>query len=501
MAAALVALFAWIFIAASSDSAWGAGIECGWQPMPDSSASYECVVQVDRDLLSALQRGDSIPLTVDIPEHIRPVSRIRFISGNVELPRETLAANLKTLPTEEKKSRDGVVETQYTTTNQQPTNGAVVPLNNYMSNAQDAFARQLQNGGQAIQNAVGQATQDILPPSSVQSVTNSIDRAGNELSNNIRSASDNVREDIRQLFGDESTSAGSAEILPPGGQKPLVSSIPQSQPIYSADLNSSANGTKRLDQPIPSNAGYNWQSTQPGGPNGSNPNIQPSSSAGQYVGVSPPATPPLAANTVAAPPLTGASAAVLPQNSGITPTTPTDRYGNVGLPQQPNISSADVRNIAASNTQGPSFPSFTPSLGNEQSPVTPTPMTASSTPEIRRDMFNQPANAEIQGANGLPIGQQPISNAQVASQTPQTSAPNDFGWNTKPQPSQTVATQMAGPAGATKSVLPLVLSWVLLGGSFTGNLFLFWSYLDVRNKYRDLVDDAARRISGRRARD
>jgi len=34
------------------------------------------------------------------------------------------------------------------------------------------------------------------------------------------------------------------------------------------------------------------------------------------------------------------------------------------------------------------------------------------------------------------------------------------------------------------------LSWVLLSGSGAGNLYLFWSFWDVRNKYRGLVHNA-----------
>jgi hypothetical protein len=38
---------------------------------------------------------------------------------------------------------------------------------------------------------------------------------------------------------------------------------------------------------------------------------------------------------------------------------------------------------------------------------------------------------------------------------------------------------------------------VLLFASFAGNLYLFWSYLDVRTKYRALVRKSARAIGSR----
>jgi hypothetical protein len=497
MAAALVALFAWIVLAANAGLAAEAGIECGWQPMPDGSASYECVIQIAPELLNSLHRGDSIPLTIDVPEHVRPISRIRLVAGNEVVPRQTLAKNLKPWPTAEKKSRDGIVETQFTTNNvdprytsQQATNGAVVPLNGYMTNAQDAVARQIQNGGQAIQNAVGQMTQDVLPPDAGRTVGDAVNRASQELGNNLRSASDSVQSDIRQMFGADATATGNSSILPPGSQPTSISANQQPQAILPNNANVAANNMRRLDQPINSPPGSNWQSSQPStnmvNPLLSNPNIQGSDGYG------------------ATPSLANSGATILPQNTAAQIANQTDRYGNIG-----QTASADNRNGGLGNSQpassGPSFPAFTPTLGNEQSSITPTPMTTSSTPEIRREMLNQPAKAEIQGANGLPIGQQPIALTQVATQAPPSQSPpatNNFNWDAKPQTQQPPTTQLAGPVSTTpNSMLPLVLSWVLLSGSGAGNLFLFWSYLDVRNKYRDLIDDASRRISGRRVRD
>jgi len=33
----------------------------------------------------------------------------------------------------------------------------------------------------------------------------------------------------------------------------------------------------------------------------------------------------------------------------------------------------------------------------------------------------------------------------------------------------------------------LLLAWVLLFGSVAGNLYLFWSYLDIRGKYQMVI--------------
>ena len=43
----------------------------------------------------------------------------------------------------------------------------------------------------------------------------------------------------------------------------------------------------------------------------------------------------------------------------------------------------------------------------------------------------------------------------------------------------------------------MILSWVLLSGSGAGNLYLFWSYLDVRSKYRGIIHGSSHRASER----
>ena len=40
---------------------------------------------------------------------------------------------------------------------------------------------------------------------------------------------------------------------------------------------------------------------------------------------------------------------------------------------------------------------------------------------------------------------------------------------------------------SSTTLFPLILSWVLLSGSGAGNLYLFWSYLDIRGKYRGML--------------
>jgi hypothetical protein len=506
MAAALVALFAWTILIANLGIASGTGIICGWQPMPDGSASYECVVQLEPRLVHSLKQGDSIPLSVEVPEHVRPISRIRLVVGEGSVPRQTLATNLKAWPAADKQPRDGVVETQFTTANdagrynnRQPTNGAVVPLNDGMSNTQDAFARSLQYGGQAVRQAASEITQDILPPDPGRGIATAVDRASQELGNNLRSASETVRDDIRQLFGDDTGPEQSAEVLPPSRQG--ATSNPQPvQPILPGDSGHANGNHRRLDQPIGPNPANAWQSSQTPHNAANNQITPPGATGSQWPELS---NQPQVRDSNAAPlgDRYGGNSPSVGNNptSGSLGSSPLDRFGNTSQASLGNVPSADARNSAATAGQGPgagpAFPPFTPTVGDD--PITPTQAAASPTPEIRRDMLSQPANAQIQGANGLPIGSQPFGPSQPAAQS--VPAASDFGWNTKPQAQQQQVP--ASTSSAPHGVFPLLLSWVLLSGSGAGNLYLFWSYLDVRNKYRDLVDDASRRISGRRVRD
>jgi hypothetical protein len=71
-----------LFIASS------VGVSVGWQPMPDGSPRYEYVVQLDRELLTTLKQGASIPISSEVPDDIRPIARIRIVVGDEKLPRQ-----------------------------------------------------------------------------------------------------------------------------------------------------------------------------------------------------------------------------------------------------------------------------------------------------------------------------------------------------------------------------------------------------------------------------
>jgi hypothetical protein len=123
-------------------------------------------------------------------------------------------------------------------------------------------------------------------------------------------------------------------------------------------------------------------------------------------------------------------------------------------------------------------------------------------------MLNLPGDRSLDGnapqvaAAADPFaGQTALSTNGAGAPTAGTSASGGTstmpsGWGSTPTAtSQNVA---AAPSGQTaKDRAIVVLAWVLLFASTAGNIYLFWSYLDVRTKYRALVRKTARAVGSR----
>jgi hypothetical protein len=98
--------------------------------------------------------------------------------------------------------------------------------------------------------------------------------------------------------------------------------------------------------------------------------------------------------------------------------------------------------------------------------------------------------------------------AATAPTTPTTPTANTSGgllsnnprpWNSQTTPAagsaQAAASDSSGSSAGDKAAV--ILAWVLLFSSVAGNVYLFWSYLDVRTKYRSLVRKTARAVGSR----
>jgi hypothetical protein len=136
-----------------------------------------------------------------------------------------------------------------------------------------------------------------------------------------------------------------------------------------------------------------------------------------------------------------------------------------------------------------------------QSPGRPLDGTAGST--------NGPGGVPATNASTTPLNAGPLTAGPTSNgtQQPSKTTPDIFANRQPPstnplanqpqtnQPNNVAATGAANPSN-DHAVITLV-AWVLLFGSAFGNLYLFWSYLDVRQKYRSLVRKTARAVGSR----
>ena len=167
------------------------------------------------------------------------------------------------------------------------------------------------------------------------------------------------------------------------------------------------------------------------------------------------------------------------------------------------------------------FPTTTPLNSASLGGSTPNlPPSNTATPGIDRGMLSQAPGRPLDGsaAPTTGLGGVPAASVSTGQGSPQAPAPRDIFATNRPnsattpavngqQPTTPPQTNLANAADASNgagvtaggkdnAVITLV-AWVLLFGSAFGNLYLFWSYLDVRQKYRSLVRKTARAVGSR----
>ncbi len=484
------------------------GVMFGWQPMPDGSPRYEVLVQLEPELLATMQQGQTIPIASEVPEEIRPIGRVRIVVGEEELPRKQVVTNFKPWPGQE--SPSGIVETQYTVqpvgqgTGSRYGNQPILP-------ADRATQPILPPGKQPGQQSRTQTTpgailprnQPISPPANgrdrfVEPIQNSTQTFGNQL----RSSGQAVRADAEQLFGDSSDS-----ILPKTSERANDRNRPNERSILTneAPIRPSARG----GAPITPGTGAilpprsNSRAT--------NSNLRESRSSNTIEPRYPRSDLPITTSEVGNWNQAKNASTTTTNRSGEfnAPWPPLERFSDSPLAQewdtqnkQPSTNnsapdwasrSQDREPVGvASRPTGPAFteressPSERTSStqadrysdGSDSNPNWP--QSSLATPEIRREMLAQPATADLQTAGGNPV---PQNNSTVIQ-------------------SPTMANPPVAPANSTGGmVFPLILAWVLLSGSGAGNLYLLWSYMDVRNKYRGIIRSVGRKAIRRYGED
>lgn len=224
-------------------------------------------------------------------------------------------------------------------------------------------------------------------------------------------------------------------------------------------------------------------------------------------------------NTATAPPAASGNGFGNPSAAGNNGTLAEgDPWRGVPDPQAPVTSGAAAPSLAGGQPApfggaGANWPGASggasPTGGNTNLAVSPPHIAA---PEIREGMLGQSPNRPLEGAGSLataPTGTGATNVSTNGGATPSVTRdivfPNKQPSSTNPagqQPNNNshLATQpnatTGAPASGDNAVVTLV-AWVLLFGSVFGNLYLFWSYLDVRQKYRSLVRKTARAVGSR----
>lgn len=488
----------------------------GWQPMPDGSPQYEYVVQIEPELLATMKEGTTIPISSEVPEEIRPIARIRIMVGSGELPRQSLPAHrsaaAKPWPAQE--TRAGLVETQYNVpTTDRYNNQQILPADNRMGQvlppsspplANDGdFGQTLQRSAEAARNTASAG--DILPPDSQIRPAQTAPRYAQPIES--ASPQSGNQADISRLFGPEPT-ARQGQVQPVDQRtssdryatspSPDQSILPPARATGASSADdwranetpSTTNRIQRLDEPITASTPTNQRT-----------GATPPSAPGVFNAPWPPlerfADAPLAQewnNRTAA----DSRSATQPVTSG---------SNGSDWPNVRTTSGTNSLEVADRSTAGGGRPlgdslSFPPATNSQ--PSGDHIQSPSPAPEIRREMLREPADAALVTASGEPVrptaasfppNVPPPPAPQHQFPSAPTANPVDLPAAGQPAPTATAAAN----TGASKT-LPLLLSWVLLSGSGAGNLYLFWSYLDIRQKYRDLVRTARRKL-GRGVRD
>jgi len=537
----------------------GVGINFGWQPMPDGSPRYEYLVQLEPELAATLAAGQTIPISGEVPDEIHPIGRIRIVVGRNELPKQTMTTRMKPFaeagrpPRPRYKNPSGQQAVPSVGSNakrylSQPTAGS-----NFGGTLQRAAQQGIQNGVQQLfgnsggqqpiagttenqplgQRALGHAeallqnTQNNLQRG-VDPVRRTVQQTGEQFRGVVQGLGDRARETVDQLGRPlQSHSAPNRNQSQPSGHgtADALGNGSSADSYRTSNTAENLSRVRRLDQPTSNHhQADDWRSPHQPDPshnrmdnhdtrspwveNGSSNNF------GRY------RHPSADDNRWAWPPLSRPRIASNSQFDSVDHrnTRNTDDPYDIAnrrsrFEQQPPLKSSYMETNSWAKNEGPKLPRTRqhsapdPFVTNHRRDSVQSAPAASSWPdlassqEINSDMFYKPANAELPPLppNDLKIT---ASNAPftITSRTSQTAA--DYGRDEKDSADRSSGNPQTDSSQPekTKSVFPLILSWVLLSGSGAGNMYLFWSYLDVRNKYRSLARNASKKF-GRRFRD
>jgi hypothetical protein len=476
----------------------GVGIGYGWQPMPDGSPRVEYIVQMSPEMISMLQSGQSIPIVSEVPARIGPVGRVRIVIGTDDLPRQGLqveTTQLKPQPGGGSESaaapESGLLQAEF----RQPvdtalpggpdqTDPAAAPRTRVARQFTSPPSTRLQpaNKPATTESTIapnGRYSNAGSPTTLSPAAAYPWDRTEGSAAKSMTSAQP-APPNEPAVDGGSFWATGLNQTQTPGETPPAGENALQDS---AARINQRANEIKNAAERI--RQGQDYTET---------PQNRPwSDTAARRQAAS---TEP--GNRAAQSDPSGQGGPTETDNWNNPPgnwNDPASRNARARFAQAPTSSNRSPQTEATTLSLG--FPPGQPAYAKTES----TNRGAASAESIRRDMLNQPANAPVGPVTSQSqesfLGNDWPDPANPSHHNP---PPNVEGGTRESRPNnrsrqlteddQTQTDGQQTESGGPISIFSLLLAWVLLTGSVGGNVYLFWSYLDVRGKYQSVVRSA-----------
>ena len=501
-----------------------AGVNFGWQPANGEQDGLEYIVQVEPELLDALRDGAAVPIESNVPPAIGPIRKVKLVFGRGDLPRTGAATVQRTAHFADAggwtPDRNGQAAA--------PPAATTVPM---AGSAYDRYGPP----ASAPPSAVGP------PPSVLERAQSAVTETGTTLRDGveagIRAANEELSRSSDQVL-DATRNAGQQF----GRQLQDWANDPAGQLQATGDDLRSATERTLGSLGVPRQQGTGAMSastvapppwpvssaTNAVGPSSTSPAANASADAGPR-----PSTPSVAGSMAPRQTANGWSSI----SAGVAPPPL--------LTPQLDTTTGEERSLlpqSGSVAQGPSFPALPPTAATTTNDaddwVTGWGTEAASEATISRS-GNAPAT-EYSGGNSDLVSVQPIPRAQNAPQqaagpaaldiydapaihsdaphwqlgsgnaalpvelerrngAPPAAANNHLDTATTsaaaPPASNALPVESDQPAATSPTEqppwLPLLVVSLSLMGSLSANLFLGWSYMDARQKYRTLVRNTA----------
>jgi len=494
------------------------GVNFGWQPAGGASEGYEYIVQIEPELVDVMRSGEPVPIESTVPPEVGPIRKVKIVVGRGDVIRTTDSAIKRTAyfagqagwapgneaappaasnydryaqppsdistsgsgfaapPSVVERTRNAVSETGATL--RDGFEAGVQAANQQIQGWSEDAGRQLQTTGNELRTASEQtlrgttnsrvsspfATTPASPPASGAAANNSRQRGGVAPPPWANSTASNTPE----WAADLTAPAPLADPTPPSGVTPLrtengwttVGSNVAAPPLLVPQLttSSASSATPRMA----GNAGPDLTSASGRQPMHSllrdeQPAAQPPAAPandwadnwGNAAGTQ--QSTPGRSGTIA--PLTSAS-----RDNQLVPVQPLTPSGQ-NTAQQPQQSGESWADLWGKSDPWSQPPQTTPAANAGD--------VAAANPTAPPSSGNTVGNL-----NTLPIATNVVPQASTPGQATREQAP-------------TV------PAGTQEPWLPLLIVSLSLAGSIGANLFLGWSYMDARQKYRSLVRKTA----------